>query len=160
MLELLTSGGWVMVPLLIFAVLATAICLERTWTLRRSEVLPHGIVQEREYLNKFGRPLLGATTRPKLGLSSRNYGRVVYEALRGGLDFTRDDENVSSQPSMRWRDRYLACMEAVNKATAETGEVKGHYLNITAGTMEEMYRRAELAHKVSAALDASKLETP
>ncbi len=39
MLELLTSGGWVMVPLLIFAVLATAICLERTWTLRRSEVL-------------------------------------------------------------------------------------------------------------------------
>jgi biopolymer transport protein ExbB len=46
MLELLTSGGWVMVPLLIFAVLATAICLERAWTLRRSEVLPHGIVQE------------------------------------------------------------------------------------------------------------------
>jgi ribulose-bisphosphate carboxylase large chain len=48
----------------------------------------HGIVMEREYLNKFGRPLLGATVKPKLGLSARNYGRVVYEALRGGLDFT------------------------------------------------------------------------
>jgi ribulose-bisphosphate carboxylase large chain len=106
---------------------------------------PHGIVQEREYLNKFGRPLLGATTKPKLGLSSRNYGRVVYEALRGGLDFTKDDENINSQPFMRWRDRYLACMEAVNKAQAETGEVKGHYLNITAATMEDMYERAEFA---------------
>ncbi|HEV7465606.1 MAG TPA: ribulose-bisphosphate carboxylase large subunit, partial [Candidatus Dormibacteraeota bacterium] len=27
---------------------------------------PHGIVMEREYLNKYGRPLLGATTKPKL----------------------------------------------------------------------------------------------
>jgi len=42
----------------------------------------HGIVMEREYLNKYGRPLLGATVKPKLGLSAKNYGRVVYEALR------------------------------------------------------------------------------
>ena len=42
---------------------------------------PHGIVMEREYLDKFGRPLLGATVKPKLGLSAKNYGRVVYEAL-------------------------------------------------------------------------------
>ena len=73
---------------------------------------PHGIVMEREYLNKYGRPLLGATVKPKLGLSARNYGRVVYEALRGGLDFTKDDENINSQPFMRWRDRFLFCMEA------------------------------------------------
>ena len=73
---------------------------------------------EREYLDKFGRPLLGATTKPKLGLSAKNYGRVVYEALRGGLDFTKDDENINSQPFMRWRDRYLYAMEAVNRASA------------------------------------------
>src|ERR1700693_1952917 len=109
---------------------------------------PHGIVMEREYLNKFGRPLLGATTKPKLGLSARNYGRVVYEALRGGLDFTKDDENINSQPFMRWRDRFLFCMEAVNRATAATGEIKGHYLNVTAGTMEEMYERADFAKEL------------
>jgi ribulose-bisphosphate carboxylase large chain len=106
---------------------------------------PHGIVMEREYLNKFGRPLLGATVKPKLGLSAKNYGRVVYEALRGGLDFTKDDENINSQPFMRWRDRYLFCMEAVNRAEAASGEVKGHYLNVTAATMEDMYERAEFA---------------
>ncbi len=106
---------------------------------------PHGIVMEREYLDKFGRPLLGATVKPKLGLSAKNYGRVVFEALRGGLDFTKDDENINSQPFMRWRDRYLFSMEAVNRASAASGEVKGHYLNVTAATMEEMYERAEFA---------------
>jgi len=106
---------------------------------------PHGIVMEREYLNKYGRPLLGATVKPKLGLSARNYGRVVYEACRGGLDFTKDDENINSQPFMRWRDRYLFGMEGVNKAIADTGEIKGHYFNVTAATLEEMYERAEFA---------------
>jgi ribulose-bisphosphate carboxylase large chain len=104
-----------------------------------------GIVVERERLDKFGRPLLGATTKPKLGLSGRNYGRVVYEGLKGGLDFMKDDENINSQPFMHWRDRFLYVMEGVNKAQAATGEVKGHYLNVTAGTMEEMYERAEFA---------------
>ena len=85
MLELLTSGGWVMVPLLIFAVLATAICLERTWTLRRSEVLPHGIVQEIEDvgrhishdLNRF-LPTLGsiASLSPLLGLLGTVIGMI------------------------------------------------------------------------------------
>jgi ribulose-bisphosphate carboxylase large chain len=113
---------------------------------------PHGIVMEREYLDKYGRPLLGATTKPKLGLSARNYGRVVYEALRGGLDFTKDDENINSQPFMRWRDRFIFAMEAVNRAAAETGEVKGHYLNVTAGTMEEMYERAEFAKELGSVI--------
>jgi ribulose-bisphosphate carboxylase large chain len=111
-----------------------------------------GIVVERERLDKFGRPLLGATTKPKLGLSARNYGRVVYEALKGGLDFVKDDENINSQPFMHWRDRFLYCMEAVNKASAATGEVKGHYLNVTAATMEDMYERAEFARELGSVI--------
>ena len=59
---------------------------------------------------------------------------MVYEALKGGLDFTKDDENINSQPFMHWRDRFLYCMEAVNRAQAATGEIKGTYLNVTAGT--------------------------
>src|SRR6201995_5244235 len=111
-----------------------------------------GIVVERERLDKFGRPLLGATTKPKLGLSGRNYGRVVYEALKGGLDFVKDDENINSQPFMHWRDRFLYCMEAVNKASAATGEVKGHYLNVTAATMEDMYERADFAKQLGSCI--------
>lgn len=111
-----------------------------------------GIVVERERLDKYGRPLLGATVKPKLGLSGRNYGRVVYEGLKGGLDFLKDDENINSQPFMHWRDRFLYVMEAVNKASAATGEVKGSYLNVTAGTMEEMYRRAEFAKELGSVI--------
>jgi ribulose-bisphosphate carboxylase large chain len=113
---------------------------------------PHGIINEREMVNKYGRPLLGATTKPKLGLTPRNYGRVVYEALRGGLDFVKDDENINSQPFNRWRERYLYCMEAVNRAQEETGEIKGHYLNVTAGNMEDMYERAEFAKELGSVI--------
>jgi ribulose-bisphosphate carboxylase large chain len=74
---------------------------------------PHGMRVERDRLNKYGRPLLGGTIKPKLGLSARNYGRAVYEGLRGGLDFTKDDENINSQPFMRWRDRYSFVAEAI-----------------------------------------------
>lgn len=106
---------------------------------------PHGIQVERDILNKYGRPLLGCTIKPKLGLSAKNYGRAVYECLRGGLDFTKDDENVNSQPFMRWRQRFDCVAEAIRQAESETGEKKGHYLNVTAPTVEEMYKRAEHA---------------
>merc|ERR1712113_752961 len=88
---------------------------------------PHGIQSERDRL--------------------KNYGRAVYECLRGGLDFTKDDENVNSQPFMRWRDRFLYVAEAIFKSQAETGEVKGHYLNATAGNCEEMLKRAAAARE-------------
>ncbi|HEY8636838.1 MAG TPA: RuBisCO large subunit C-terminal-like domain-containing protein, partial [Candidatus Limnocylindrales bacterium] len=44
--------------------------------------------------------------------------------------------------------RFLFCIEAVNRASAATGEVKGHYLNVTAATMEDMYERAEFAKEL------------
>ena len=99
---------------------------------------PTGMIVERERLDKFGRPLLGATTKPKLGLSGRNYGRVIYEGLKGGLDFMKDDENINSQPFMHWRDRFLYVMDAVNKASAATGE--------------DMYERAEFAKELGSVI--------
>jgi len=107
-----------------------------------------GVIVERERMNSFGRPLLGATVKPKLGLSGRNYGRVVYEGLKGGLDFLKDDENINSQPFMRWRERFLYVQEGIVRASAATGEVKGSYLNITAGNMEDVYERGEYAKEI------------
>jgi ribulose-bisphosphate carboxylase large chain len=109
---------------------------------------PNGIQVERDKLSKYGRPLLGATLKPKLGLSAKNYGRACFELLAGGLDFTKDDENITSQPFMRWRDRYQFVMEAVRKAEDETGERKGHYLNVTAADTETMLERAEFAREL------------
>jgi ribulose-bisphosphate carboxylase large chain len=107
-----------------------------------------GVVVERERMDKFGRPLLGATVKPKLGLSGKNYGRVVFEGLKGGLDFLKDDENINSQPFMRWRERFLYVQEGITRACAATGEVKGSYMNMTAGTMDEVIARGEYAKEL------------
>jgi ribulose 1,5-bisphosphate carboxylase large subunit-like protein len=45
---------------------------------------------------------------------------------------------------MRWRDRFLFCAEAIYKSQAETGEIKGHYLNATAGTCVKFRETLEL----------------
>jgi ribulose 1,5-bisphosphate carboxylase large subunit-like protein len=54
--------------------------------------------------------------------------------------------------TMRWRDRFLFCVEAVNRAQAATGEIKGHYLNVTAATMEQMYERANFAKELGSVI--------
>ncbi|MCO5614117.1 hypothetical protein L7F22_068402 [Adiantum nelumboides] len=38
-----------------------------------------GIQVERDKLNKYGRPLLGCTIKPKLDLSAKNYGGIMVE---------------------------------------------------------------------------------
>lgn len=44
MLEILSAGGWLMVPILLCSVAATAIILERFWALRRRAVMPDHLV--------------------------------------------------------------------------------------------------------------------
>jgi ribulose-bisphosphate carboxylase large chain len=83
-----------------------------------------GVVVERERMDVFGRPLLGATVKPKLGLSGKNYGRVVYEGLKGGLDFLKDDENINSQPFMRWRERFLTVWKELTKLLQKQDKLK------------------------------------
>jgi ribulose-bisphosphate carboxylase large chain len=100
--------------------------------------------------NKWERPLLGGTVKPKLGLSPRAYATIIYECLVGGLDTTKDDENMNSQPFSRWRDRFRYAQEAVEDAAAETGEFKGHWHNVTAGSTLESLRRMEYLYEQGA----------
>ena len=62
---------------------------------------PTGLIVERERLDKFGRPLLGATTKPKLGLSGRNYGRVRRPASAQHL--LADVRHADVRPARRRR---------------------------------------------------------
>jgi biopolymer transport protein ExbB len=45
-LELIKSGGWLMVPILLCSVIAMAIVLERLWTLQASRIIPSGLVMQ------------------------------------------------------------------------------------------------------------------
>ncbi|MGB0468495.1 MAG: MotA/TolQ/ExbB proton channel family protein [Pontibacterium sp.] len=46
MLELVKSGGWLMIPIITCSVIALAICLERLWTLRASSITPARLLPE------------------------------------------------------------------------------------------------------------------
>lgn len=46
MLELMTAGGWLMVPLLLCSVVALAIVAERFWALKQEKVVPRGLVAQ------------------------------------------------------------------------------------------------------------------
>jgi|TARA_B110000971_G_C20034400_1_gene513319 biopolymer transport protein ExbB len=46
MLDIVITGGWLMLPILLCSVVVGAICLERWWTLRREEVIPSDLVSQ------------------------------------------------------------------------------------------------------------------
>ncbi len=44
MLDLIYAGGWMMVPIIACSIIATAIVIERAWTLRRRRIMPENLV--------------------------------------------------------------------------------------------------------------------
>lgn len=87
MLELIQSGGWLMLPIIGCSVLAMAICLERLWTLRTGRVAPKGLLAETWTLVKKGQLDAAQMQRIKsssalgrilvAGLNNANHGREV-----------------------------------------------------------------------------------
>jgi len=55
LLELIQAGGWVMLPIILCSIVATAIVAERFWTLRRRRVAPHNLVVQVWNLARSGR---------------------------------------------------------------------------------------------------------
>jgi biopolymer transport protein ExbB len=44
--ELMTAGGWLMIPIIACSVVSLAICLERIWFLRTDKVTPQGLTRD------------------------------------------------------------------------------------------------------------------
>jgi len=89
-----------------------------------------------------GRPHIGTIVKPKVGLTPKENAKVAYDAWVGGVDFVKDDENLSSQKFCPFEDRVAQALEAMDKAVSETGEKKMYAPNITAET-NKMLERAE-----------------
>ncbi len=99
----------------------------------------------RELLGVKGRPILATVPKPKVGLIPDETYRVSVEALIGGIDLIKDDENLTSQKFSVFEKRLKAVMKAIDKAEKETGEKKGFLANVTA-PYKEMERRIRLVH--------------
>ena len=50
MFELISSGGWLMVPIILCSVISVAIIIERLWTLKKDNVAPADLVINIEHL--------------------------------------------------------------------------------------------------------------
>lgn len=102
-----------------------------------------GIKGVRDSLKIYDRPILATVPKPKVGMDITEYSEAAYEILSGGIDLLKDDENLSSQNFIKFRDRLNSVMKVIDKVEKETGEKKGYLINVTAET-NEMAKRIKL----------------
>lgn len=86
MLEIVKAGGWVMIPIILCSVIATAIIAERFWTLRRRRIAPDNLV-----VQIWSAARSGALTDERLRTLRRGspLGRILAAALVN-LDHSRE----------------------------------------------------------------------
>ncbi|KUJ93020.1 MAG: Ribulose bisphosphate carboxylase [Archaeoglobus fulgidus] len=89
------------------------------------------------------RPIVGTVPKPKVGYSPEEVEKLAYELLSGGMDYIKDDENLTSPAYCRFEERAERIMKVIEKVEAETGEKKSWFANITAD-VREMERRLKL----------------
>jgi len=102
-----------------------------------------GLGGVRNFLQVFHRPVIGSIMKPKIGLTSKENAKLAYEVFRNGVDFIKDDENLTDLKINPFASRLEAVMAWKRKAEKETGQKKIYAFNITAPA-GEMLERAEL----------------
>jgi len=102
-----------------------------------------GIEGVRKLFKVYDRPLTATVPKPKVGFDATEYAEVAFQAWSGGIDFVKDDENLTDQPFIRFEKRLEKVMKARERAEKETGEKKVYLVNVTAEG-KEMLRRAKL----------------
>ena len=66
-----------------------------------------------------------ARSSPSWGCRPRTTAAPSTSACAAGLDFTKDDENVNSQPFMRWRDRFALRRRGDPQGRGRDGRAQG-----------------------------------
>ena len=89
------------------------------------------------------RPLTATVPKPKVGMTAKEHAQAGYEAWVGGIDLLKDDENLTSQPFNKFKQRVTECFRLRDKAEKVTGERKSYLINVTAET-NEMLKRAKM----------------
>lgn len=93
--------------------------------------------------NVENRPIVGTVPKPKVGYSPDEVEDLAEELLSGGMDYIKDDENLTSPSYCSFEKRARAIMKVIEKVEKETGEMKSWFANITA-EIREMEKRLKL----------------
>jgi|AntAceMinimDraft_18_1070375.scaffolds.fasta_scaffold05375_8 ribulose-bisphosphate carboxylase large chain len=77
--------------------------------------------------------IIGSIMKPKVGLSSKENAELAYQVFKNGVDFAKDDENLTDLANINpFQERVRRVMELKKKAEKETGCLKLYAFNVTA----------------------------
>ncbi|HDM91862.1 MAG TPA: type III ribulose-bisphosphate carboxylase [Candidatus Korarchaeota archaeon] len=102
-----------------------------------------GIPGVREIFKIYDRPIVGTVPKPKVGYTPGEVEKLAYEILTGGMDYIKDDENLTNPSYCKFEERAKAIMKVIDKVESETGERKVWFANITSD-VREMEKRLKL----------------
>ena len=155
MFELVQAGGWLMVPILLCSVISAAICVERFWTLRATQIVPKNLlvqvwnwIRNNEMDNKKLRDLRAGSPLGQIlaaGISNHKRGR---EQMKESI------EEVAGHV-VHEMERYLntlGTVAAVTPLLGLLGTVIGMIKVFTAIKLEGTGNAAVLAGGISEAL--------
>lgn len=89
------------------------------------------------------RPIVGTVPKPKVGYSPEEVEKLAYDLLRGGMDYIKDDENLTNPDYCKFNERASRIVKVIEKVEKETGERKAWFANITSD-VREMEKRLKL----------------
>ncbi len=121
MFELISSGGWLMIPIIGCSILSLAICMERLWELRAKKVAPPDLMQ-----NVWGWLKSGAMTaeRMKELRTSSPLGRVVVAGLnnaRHGREIMKESIQEAASEVIHDMERFLTTLGTIAAITPLLG---------------------------------------
>lgn len=102
-----------------------------------------GIEGLRDILNRPDKPLIGTIVKPKIGLPPEDFSDYVYEAGKGGLTNSKDDETLVDQDFCPLEDRVNKVSEKLD-LLEEEGHKMIHAHNIST-TAHNILEAADLA---------------
>ena len=99
-----------------------------------------GMQGVRDIFKVYDRPIVGTVPKPKVGYSPEEVEKLAYEILVGGMDYIKDDENLTSPSFCRFEERAKRIMRVIDKVEKETGERKVWFANVTSDVREAKKR--------------------
>lgn len=121
MIELITAGGWLMIPILACSVLALAISLERLWVLRVQRIAPRGLLAEVWQLVKHNKMTPDEMRRIR---QQSPLGRIIVAGLnnsRHGRDVMKEAIVEAASQVVHQLERFLTALGTIAAITPLLG---------------------------------------
>ena len=113
MLELIQSGGWLMIPIIACSILSLAICLERLWMLQKNRVAPSHLLAEVWMLVRSGEM---TPERMQLIRQQSSLGQLMVAGLNNstpGRDIMKESIQEAAQHVMHQLERFLNALGTI-----------------------------------------------